>query len=619
MAPRDHDEENYNDEDTARKGVRASQLTNAELVPGAGKVHMDAAEGCGKGIINDIRRTVGTHWVGEVTNFNQKTIAVTLLMFISVIAPTLTFGAVYGKETDNRIGTVETILATSWVGVAYSIIGGMPMCIIGSTGPVLAFTKALIRIADSIDVPYLTFNAWVSSWLLFYCLLAGFFDVTRVVRLATRFTDEIFALLIVSIFVLDAVGDPFSQVGILRYFDPNHKAHADYTDDPNYNYLETALLSTILGFGTTALIFTFRSFKNSAFFCNQGIRTSLHDFAVTLSVLIATLVKEYLFSDVETEQLNVPDQFEPTYQCCTSDCLTFFPDDCPGQAAAAGSRPWFTDFSNLNGKGWVPIVAAAPALGAFLLCFLDNGITWHLINHKSHNLQHGEAYNYDICLSGIFNFVNGCLGLPWLVATTVPCIIHLNSLAEKNKDGKIISVQETRLTMFLSHLLVGLSLLFLQVLQLLPMPVLYGVFLFMGLSALPAMQFWNRFLLFLQQPSRYPDTVFTRYMDKSRVHLYTVWQIVFFGMVFFVQNMSVISIIFPFMTLLCIPARLYFLPRFLEGWEMLLLDGDDLDIKEWVDKKEAALHSLRFAEIEESMHGKQQQEDLEDEDEDTDA
>ncbi|KAL7570758.1 hypothetical protein ACA910_014389 [Epithemia clementina (nom. ined.)] len=68
----------------------------------------------------------------------------------------------------------------------------------------------------------------------FYCLLAGFFDVTRVIRLATCFTNKIFALLIVSIFVLDAVGDPFSQVGILRYFDPNHKSHSNYQDDPNY-------------------------------------------------------------------------------------------------------------------------------------------------------------------------------------------------------------------------------------------------------------------------------------------------------------------------------------------------------------------------------------------------
>ena len=33
-------------------------------------------------------------------------------------------------------------------------------CVIGSTGPVLAFTKAVVRIADNIGVPFLTFSAW---------------------------------------------------------------------------------------------------------------------------------------------------------------------------------------------------------------------------------------------------------------------------------------------------------------------------------------------------------------------------------------------------------------------------------------------------------------------------
>jgi HCO3- transporter family len=42
-----------------------------------------------------------------MTNFNQKTVAVSVLLFIAVITPTLTFGAVYGKPTNNQIGTVE--------------------------------------------------------------------------------------------------------------------------------------------------------------------------------------------------------------------------------------------------------------------------------------------------------------------------------------------------------------------------------------------------------------------------------------------------------------------------------------------------------------------------------
>lgn len=184
------------------------------------------------------------------------------------------------------------------------------------------------------------------------------------------------------------------------------------------------------------------------------------------------------------------------------------------------------------------------------------------------------------------NCVNGLLGLPWLVATTVPCIIHVNALAEKDKDGNISHTQETRLTALFAHLLLGLVMLFLPVLKLLPLPVLYGVFLFMGLSSLDGIEFWHRFLLFFQQPSAYPETHYTKYMEKRRIHRYTVMEMMTFGMVFFVQNFKPIAIAFPLMTFLCIPTRLFLLPKFFEGWELLLLDGTDKKIEEWIELKE---------------------------------
>ena len=93
-------------------------LDNAKLMPDAGKVtigtwHLlcsllccimwcfdanaigyrklahiaDPALPWGKGFIADFQRTIGTHWKSEMINFNQKTVGVALLMFISVIAP----------------------------------------------------------------------------------------------------------------------------------------------------------------------------------------------------------------------------------------------------------------------------------------------------------------------------------------------------------------------------------------------------------------------------------------------------------------------------------------------------------------------------------------------------
>ena len=146
-------------------------------------------------------------------NFNQKTIAVSLLMFITVVAPTLTFGAVYGQNTENRIGAIETIIATSWVGISFALFSGMPVAIIGSTGPVLIMSTVIYEMAKSLDILFLPLFAWVSIWTCGYTTITAIFDLTRFIRLATHFTDDIFTLLIVSIFILNAIGSPFGSGG----------------------------------------------------------------------------------------------------------------------------------------------------------------------------------------------------------------------------------------------------------------------------------------------------------------------------------------------------------------------------------------------------------------------
>jgi HCO3- transporter family len=107
-----------------------------------------------------------------------------------------------------------------------------------------------------------------------------------------------------------------------------------------------------------------------------------------------------------------------------------------------------------------------------LVC--TDGITIHLMNHPCHRLTHGTAYNYDTLIVGLIIGVNSILGLPWLVAATVRSLNHLHALAEKSPDGKLIySVHETRLTALFAHIFILGSLFVLEVIRLVPVPVLY--------------------------------------------------------------------------------------------------------------------------------------------------
>jgi hypothetical protein len=105
----------------------------------------------GRGIVNDIKTTIGTHWCKEMTNFNTKTVAVSFFMFIAVIAPSITFGAVYAKRTDNYMGAVELLLATGWCGTFYSLVSGMPMVRFGYESYVVSSYVGMMLLTNCLD------------------------------------------------------------------------------------------------------------------------------------------------------------------------------------------------------------------------------------------------------------------------------------------------------------------------------------------------------------------------------------------------------------------------------------------------------------------------------------
>jgi hypothetical protein len=243
---------------------------------------------------------------------------------------------------------------------------------------------------------------------------------------------------------------------------------------------------------------------------------------------------------------------------------------------------------DLNGHTYVPIVAAGPALLAFILVFLNNGITKHLLEHPALRLSHGSAYNYDTVLTGIMIAINSMLGLPWLAAATVRSLSHLHALSEKSPDGKVIySVLETRLTALFAHGLILASLFALEIIRLIPVPVLYGVFLYMGLTTLPTNQFWNRFLLYFMEPAKFTQSntePFIENVKTWRIHMYTGIQLFLLVMLFVIENIKAIAIIFPIVIAICIPVRIYVLPKLFTQDELILLDsGDDEELDEWLD------------------------------------
>ena len=106
-----------------------------------------------------------------------------------------------------------------------------------------------------------------------------------------------------------------------------------------------------------------------------------------------------------------------------------------------------------------------------------------------------DGMHADMLVISILTFLTSLVGLPWLVAATVRSISHVRALSIFDSAGKLKETIEQRVTGLSIHSLIGSLVLFdgpRKILSQIPTPVLMGLFLFLGTSALPGNEMWER-------------------------------------------------------------------------------------------------------------------------------
>jgi hypothetical protein len=230
---------------------------------------------------------------------------------------------------------------------------------------------------------------------------------------------------------------------------------------------------------------------------------------------------------------------------------------------------------------WVRWAAVGPAILVSVLIFLDQNITARLVNSPDNRLRRGPAYHLDLAVVGLLVGVCSLFGLPWLVAATVRSLNHVRSLANfepivRNQEhhAQIQHVRENRVTGFAIHALLGTSLLLLPYLKLIPMAVLFGLFLYMGVVSMAGNQFFERLRLWLTDPELYPSTHYIRRVPILRVHLFTVIQLVCL-VVLWVIKASAWGILFPLFIAALVPIRFVIARFFFTDKQMAALDAEE--------------------------------------------
>ena len=127
--------------------------------------------------------------------------------------------------------------------------------------------------------------------------------------------------------------------------------------------------------------------------------------------------------------------------------------------------------------------------------------------------------------------------------------------AAPGEKAKFLGVREQRVTGLVVFVFIGLSVFLTRFLALIPMPVLYGVFLYMGISSMKEIQLISRILLIFMPEKYQPDYVYLRHVRTRRVHLFTFMQLSCLTLLWVIKSIKSISILFPIMVLALVGAR----------------------------------------------------------------
>nr|UZN45892.1 solute carrier 4 member 1b [Triplophysa dalaica] len=545
------------------------------------------------GVIRDFRRRY-KHYTSDIKDaLNVQVVAAIIFIYFAALSPAITFGGllvnmiVFGTlllisaadKVENMMGVSELMISTSVQGIIFCLISAQPVLVIGFSGPLLVFEEAFYTFCKAKGIEYIVGRVWVGAWLVLIVVAIVAVEGSFLVRFISRFTQEIFSILISLIFIYETfakLGKVFKEHPlILNYDHLNGTAENPWHTVVSYQrlvdnftgnvtvfrdvvhraYPNTALLSMCLMFGCFSIAYYLRMFKNGTFLPGK-IRRLLGDFGVPIALFIMVAV-DINIDDTYTQKLAVPKGL---------------------QVSNPKMRGWFINplGEHKSFPVWMMFASVIPAMLVFILIFLESQITTLIVSKPERKMVKGSGFHMDLLILVSMGGLGAIFGVPWLSATTVRSVTHANALTVMSKAPKpeIEKVVEQRVSGVVVALLVGLSILMEPILKMIPVTALFGIFLYMGITSLSGIQLWDRILLLLVPKKYHPDEPYVKRVSTSKMHVYTAIQIGCLVILWIVKS-SPVSLALPFVLILTIPLRMLMTGRLFTETEMKCLDADD--------------------------------------------
>uniref|UniRef100_A0A8C7KTV7 Anion exchange protein n=1 Tax=Oncorhynchus kisutch TaxID=8019 RepID=A0A8C7KTV7_ONCKI len=500
------------------------------------------------GLVMDVRRKAPFLWSDIRDALSLQCLASVLFLYCACMSPVITFGGLLGEATKGNISAIESLFGASLTGVAFSMFAGQPLTILGSTGPVLVFEKILFKFCSDYDLSYLSLRTSIGLWTAFMCLVLVATDASSLVCYITRFTEEAFAALICIIFIYEAL-EKLVHLGELYPINMNNKLdnltfYICQCSPPVNATPEIQQVWNHSGVAPESISWTQLDVDECSRLRGEFIGPACgHHGPYIPDVLFWSVILFFttFFLSSFLKQFKTKLYFPTKVRSTISDFAVF--------------------------------------LTIMIMVLVD-----YLVGIPSPKLNVPDRFQPTSENRG---WLISPLGTnPWwtMLAAAIPALLcTILIFMDQQITAVIINRKEHKL-------------------KFIPMPVLYGVFLYMGVSSLKGIQFFDRIKLFCMPAKHQPDLIYLRYVPLWKVHVFTLVQLTCLVLLWVIKA-SAAAVVFPMMVLALVFIRklldLCFTNRELSWLDDLMPESKKK--KEDDKKKKAKEEAQRMLEVEEGI------------------
>ncbi|XP_063110852.1 electroneutral sodium bicarbonate exchanger 1 isoform X4 [Cavia porcellus] len=452
------------------------------------------------GLVLDIKRKAPWYWSDYRDALSLQCLASFLFLYCACMSPVITFGGLLGEATEGRISAIESLFGASMTGIAYSLFAGQALTILGSTGPVLVFEKILFKFCKDYALSYLSLRACIGLWTAFLCIVLVATDASSLVCYITRFTEEAFASLICIIFIYEAIEK-------LIHLAETYPIHMHSQLD-----------------------------QLSLYYCRCTVPENPNNHTLQYWKDHNIVIAEVNWANLTVSKCQeMHGEFVGSacghYGPYTPDvlfwsCILFFTT-----FILSSTLKTFKTSRYFPTKVRSMVSDFAVFLTIFTMVIID-----FLIGVPSPKLQVPSVFKPTRDDRGWI--INPIGPNPWwtVIAAIIPALLcTILIFMDQQITAVIINRKEHKL-------------------KFIPMPVLYGVFLYMGVSSLQGIQFFDRLKLFGMPAKHQPDFIYLRHVPLRKVHLFTLIQLTCLVLLWAIKA-SPAAIVFPMMVLALVFVR----------------------------------------------------------------